>query len=187
MGFSLKKVVQAVAAPVVAPVVATAKIVDKAGLSDTVKSAGIDLNNLSTVAQQTAKLEGSTGSDSFKTALFDSAKIGIAAAGGAGAISGTTAAGGVLLATKAQMGGGVSLGDLGALTGVPTSFGGLDLGGLDILKPKTKATIEEVWPDVFDEYLPPAIAESTGTKLVIMILGAAAFIGAAIFIIRKRK
>lgn len=187
MGFSLKKIVQAVAAPIVAPIVSTAKIVDKAGLTDTVNSAGIDLNNLSTVAQQSAKLEGSTGSDSFKNAVFDSAKIGLAAAGGAGVIAGSTAAGGVLLTTKAQMGGGVNLADLGTLAGVPTSFGGLDLGGVDILKPKTKATIEEVWPDVFDEYLPPAIADSTGTKLVIMILGVMALIGAVIFIIRKRK
>lgn len=188
MGFSLKSVVKAVTAPIVAPVAVTVKALDKVGLTDTVKdTAGIDLNNLSTVAQQTGKLEGSTGSSSFKTAFFDAGKIGIAAAGGAGALTNTQAAGGFLLASKIQNGGGISVGDLGSLTGLPTGLGGVDLGGINIVKPKTTAPLSDVFPDFFSDEGPGSVGGSSNNKIVMIALGAIAFIGLIYILIRKKR
>ena len=189
MGF-LKKVVKAVTAPVVAPVAASVKALDKVGATATVKNAvGVDLNNLSTVVQQSGKLEGSTGSDQFKTALFDAGKIGIATAGGAGLVSGTTAAGGFLLASKAQQGGGVSLGDLGTLAGIPTSFGGIDFGGMNVVKPKTIQPISEVIQDWLpsDYYGSSSGETSSGVNLAIIAPIVIFFLGGLYFILRKKR
>lgn len=178
----LKKIAKAVTAPIVAPIAVTVKAIDKAGLTDTVQNTvGIDLKNLSTVAQQTGKLEGSTGSDSFKTAFFDAGKIGIIAASagvGSGALTNTQAAAAFLATTKVQQGGGLNVGDLGALAGVDTGF----LGGIDIIKQKAQNFVEDI-PQYLDEAYQSVIAPKNRTFLYI---GAGVvFLGLSIFIIRK--
>lgn len=186
MGFSLKKAVQSVAkvvtAPVAVPLDLSVKALDKIGATDLVaNTAGIDLHNLNTVAANTMRLE-SSGTDATKAAAFDSAKIGLGALGGAGVISGTTAAGGFLLATKAQQGGGVDAGDIGSLFGIPTSFGGMDFGGLQVLKAKAQEVIEEV-PEYIEEAYQEVIAPKNRNFLYVGIL--ILTLGASIFIIRK--
>lgn len=187
MGFSLKKIVKAVAKPIIqtvtAPISIPLAIVNKTGLSEEVKSfTTVDTQNMSNVLNNTAKLQGSTGSDEFKNAAFDGLKLGIAAAGGAGAIAGTTAAGGVLLTAKAQAGGGVSVADLGTLAGVPTNIGGIDLGGLNIVKPKAVQPIYENFPEYFEDAYESVVAPENRTFLYIG-LGVLSLVG--IFLIRK--
>lgn len=168
---------------VAAPITVPLGLVNKAGLSDEVKSlTTVDTKNLENVINNTANLQGSTGSDEFKNALFDSAKLGIAAAGGAGAIAGTTATGGVLLTAKAQAGGGISVGDLGTLAGVPTNLGGIDLGGLNIVKPKATQPIYENFPEYFEDAYQSVVAPENRTYLYVG-LGVLSLV--SIFLIRK--
>lgn len=187
MGFSLKKIVKAVAQPIIkiatAPVAIPLALVNKSGLADEVKNVtSVDTKNLSNVISNTSKLQGSTGSEEFKNAFFDAGKLGIAAAGGAGAIGGTTATGGVLLAAKAQSGGGISLGELGALAGIPTGIGGIDLGGLDVVKKKQVQPIFDNFPEMFQDAYQETIAPENRTYLYAGI-GVLSIIG--IFLIRK--
>lgn len=192
MGFSLKKIAKAVVKPVLkiaaAPITVPLAAVNKVGLSEEVKSlTTVDTKNLTNVINNSTSLKGSTGSDEFKTAMFDTAKLGVAAAGGAGAISGTAATGGVLLAGKAQAGGGISLGDLGGLAGLPTDIGGIDLGNFNVVKPKTTSPISELFPDFLQPTYSGGVSNSgSNSNLILIVLAVIAFIGMIFLLIRKR-
>jgi hypothetical protein len=190
MGFSLKKVVKAVAQPVLkiatAPVTIPLAIVNKVGLSEEVKAVTtVDTKNLSNVINETTKLQGSTGSDEFKSAVYDAAKIGIASAGAGGAISGTTAVAGVAVTAKAQAGGGVSVGDIGSVFGIPTGLGGLDLSGVNIVKPKSVAEAIENIPEYLEDAATIATNPNNRSYVYIGLSILALIVG--IFIIRKLK
>lgn len=191
MGFSFKKAIQSVAkvvtAPITVPVEVARSTLDKAGVNKVVASTtGVDLNNLARVTNNSLQLEGSTGSAEFKAAAFDAAKIGAVAAGGAGTLTATQAGGAFLLASKAQAGGGVTVGDLAAVGGYDTSFGGIDIGGKSIVKPKQRQSIMDTFsgfPNSIDEVYQEAVSPKN-RNMVYMAGGVFALI-AIIFIARK--
>lgn len=180
----IKKAVQPILKISAAPLSIPLGVINKAGLSETVKSiTSVDTQNLENVINNTTKLQGSTGSDEFKSAAFDGVKIGAAALGGGGAISATAAGGTFLAASKAQAGGGLSLGDLGGIAGLPTNFGGFDVGGFDIVKPKKIQQIVENFPEYFEDQYQQITAPENRTVLY-SVIGVIGLI-ASIFLIRK--
>lgn len=185
MGFSLKKTLKKVAKISTAParelVNINRKVLDKTGINKAIKKGiGIDLNNISKVTSDAMQLKGSTGSKDFKNAFFDSAKIGLAVAGGTGALSLTQAGAGALLASKIQSGKGASLSDVAGVAGFDTTFGGLDFGGMDLIKSKkqssTPSLIENNYSDYSGEYIAPEKTNKIDKKVLLIGGGVIALI-----------
>lgn len=189
MGFKkfVKKIAKPVAKIAAAPITVPLGIINKAGLSDDIKKiTSVDTKNLENVINNSTSFQGSTGSAEFKNAFFDAAKIGTAAAGGAGALTATQAGGAFLVASKAQAGGGVTVGDLAAVGGYDTSFGGIDIGGKSIVKPKQRQSLMDTFsgfPNSIDEVYQEAVSPKN-RNMVYMAGGVFALI-AIIFIARK--
>jgi hypothetical protein len=187
MGFSLKKAFKAVAkvaAPAIQVITSPIKIADKAGLIKPItKATGVDLNNIRATINSSAKLEGSTGSDSFKKAFYDSAKIGAVVATGGGALTTTQGAGALLLTSKIQNKGGATLGDIASVAGVDTSFGGIDLGGIDIIKKKAN----DVASSVSDFFTGDSQAVGTGSSSRNIYIGIGVITLVTAFIIIRKK
>jgi hypothetical protein len=147
MGFSLKKAVKSVAKVASAPLQvansATKTALNATGGTKLAGALGIDTNNL--LSQSSAVMGGKiqTGSNEFKTAAFDAAKIGAIGAGVGGAVAGSTAGATFMATTKAQMGGGVSIGDIASVAGFDPSLGGVNLGNVNVVKPKKQQSLFE--------------------------------------------
>lgn len=193
MGFSLKKAFKSVAKVATAPVRITNSITKKAldvtGLDSVASKVGIDTNNLFNQTNSLMKGDIRTGSDEFKNAAFDGVKIGLAAAGAGGAIMGSTAAAGFAVTTKAQNGGGITLGDLGAVTGVPTDIGGVNLGNIGVVSPKpvTTTPVNNVWPDYLsNSTLPTSLAQNNNTFIFMAFFGFILLSGIMLMLTRKR-
>lgn len=192
MGFSLKKAFKSVAKVATAPVRITNSITKKAldvtGLDSVASKVGIDTNNLFNQTNSLLKGDIRTGSDEFKNAAFDGVKIGLAAAGAGGAIAGTTAAAGFAVTTKAQNGGGITLGDLGAVAGVPTDLGGVNLGNIGVVSPKpvTTTPVNNVWPDYLGNSNTAPVGTTNNSFIYMAFFGFILLSGMMLILVRKK-